>query len=530
MDPCIEEVSPPISIHAGIIIGLLASVVQSLGLTIQRKSHIINDSKPEIEQKVEHRRPLWLLGFGIFIISNILGSLFQLASLPVVILAPLGAVSLLWNAFFARLLLGDVFSPYMVLGTFAIAGGAILIAIFGIVSEPTHSLEDLLVLFRRTPFVVYFSLLGAAVACCLVVTHIAEFSLRHRLISPPETPLISPVSTSPSHVAASLPLVDGFPAPLVSETTPLLSTGKPSAGGVSRACSPPSPPIQRTRLLLAVSYSSVSGILSGMCLLFAKSGVELLILTATGDNQFWRWEAWALVSGLVVFAVLQLWYLHKSLILANPILVCPLAFCFYNLSSIINGLVYYDQFGALTSLHLWLVVLGIAVLLGGVWAVSVTSGDGDGGVKPGTWREGVMEVETLPVSIPSEPSAFHQRHASYPTDRVSGPYTTTPSVDTSRPLRQRRTRKHRYSSILGTEGHTGSIGGLSIGLSPTSPGFALRPTRRRTSQNTLFAAEREMRMRRAVSEADMSPVGASTRARLRWKWLKLVWKDSGAED
>jgi drug/metabolite transporter (DMT)-like permease len=105
---------------------------------------------------------LWLLGFAIFISSNIIGSLVQIASLPVVILAPLGAVSLLWNAFFARLLLGDVFSPWMVLGTLFIAGGAILIAIFGIVPEPTRSLEDLLELFRRPAFIVYFSLLGGA--------------------------------------------------------------------------------------------------------------------------------------------------------------------------------------------------------------------------------------------------------------------------------------------------------------------------------------------------------------------------------
>ena len=131
---------------------------------------------------------LWLLGFGqladlhtpktcfaepfalgIFITSNILGSLFQIASLPVVILAPLGAVSLLWNAFFARLLLGDVFSAWMVLGTILIAGGAVLIAVFGIVPEPTHSLEDLLVLFNRPAFVVYFSLLGFFVAVALVI-------------------------------------------------------------------------------------------------------------------------------------------------------------------------------------------------------------------------------------------------------------------------------------------------------------------------------------------------------------------------
>src|SRR5579863_9605187 len=108
----------------------------------------------------------------IFFTSNILGSVFQIASLPVVILAPLGAVSLLWNAFFACFILGDVFSLWMILGTFLIAGGAVLIAIFGTVPEPTHSLEDLLILFARPAFVAYFTLLGLAVLVCLaIVSH-----------------------------------------------------------------------------------------------------------------------------------------------------------------------------------------------------------------------------------------------------------------------------------------------------------------------------------------------------------------------
>jgi hypothetical protein len=46
-----------ISIAAGIIIGLLASCVQSLGLTIQRKSHVLNQALPDNLQRVEHRRP-----------------------------------------------------------------------------------------------------------------------------------------------------------------------------------------------------------------------------------------------------------------------------------------------------------------------------------------------------------------------------------------------------------------------------------------------------------------------------------------
>jgi hypothetical protein len=101
----------------------------------------------------------------------------QIASLPVVILAPLGAVSLLWNAFFARLLLGDVFSPWMLVGTLLIAGGAVLIAIFGIVPEPTHSLDDLLALFRRPTFVAYFSLLGAVVVISLAIVSVSYLYL-----------------------------------------------------------------------------------------------------------------------------------------------------------------------------------------------------------------------------------------------------------------------------------------------------------------------------------------------------------------
>jgi magnesium transporter len=103
--------------------------------------------------------------------------LFQIASLPVVILAPLGAVSLLWNAFFARFILGDVFSLWMMLGTLLIAGGAVLIAIFGTVPEPTHSLEDLLVLFARPAFIAYFTLLGVAVLMCLGIVS-CSYSLR----------------------------------------------------------------------------------------------------------------------------------------------------------------------------------------------------------------------------------------------------------------------------------------------------------------------------------------------------------------
>lgn len=42
---------------------------------------------------------------------------------------------------------------------------------------------------------------------------------------------------------------------------------------------------ERTRLVAGVAYGAASGTLSGLCLLFAKTGIELLILTVVGQNQ-----------------------------------------------------------------------------------------------------------------------------------------------------------------------------------------------------------------------------------------------------
>lgn len=60
------------------------------------------------------------------------------------------------------------------------------------------------------------------------------------------------------------------------------------------------------------------------------------------------------------------------------------AFCFYNISSIVNGLVYFDQFSLLSTLHLCLVMVGMVVLLAGVWIVSLPPG---GEVDVGSWDE-----------------------------------------------------------------------------------------------------------------------------------------------
>jgi len=90
-----------------------------------------------------------------------------------VILAPLGAVSLIYNALLARLMLGDVFGKGAVIGTGLVAAGAVLIAVFGVVEEREHSLDELLRLFGRKAFVGFFSVEGFVIVVALGLVSLA---------------------------------------------------------------------------------------------------------------------------------------------------------------------------------------------------------------------------------------------------------------------------------------------------------------------------------------------------------------------
>lgn len=96
----------------------------------------------------------------------------------------------------------------------------------------------------------------------------------------------------------------------------------------------------RSLTLIGLAFASASGTLSGMSLVLAKAAVELLVITidhlrtGRGSNEFIRVQSWLLVAGLLIGGLLQLVYLNYSLTFASPALICPLAFCFFNLSSI----------------------------------------------------------------------------------------------------------------------------------------------------------------------------------------------------
>ncbi|GJN67475.1 hypothetical protein PLIIFM63780_004916 [Purpureocillium lilacinum] len=303
-------ISPGGSIALGIIVGLISTSVQSLGLTLQRKSHILEDEKgPHDVRRPPYRRRRWQLGMGMFIIANLLGSTVQISTLPLPVLSTLQAAGLVFNSICATLILSEPFTRWSLCGTVLVTSGAVLIAIFGAIPSPAHNLDELLELLARKPFVAWMILQALFVVGTAILIDVINRT------------------SSISHNS-------------------------------------------RFRLARGITYGVISGDLSAHALLFAKSAVELVIKTIGGNNQFAHWESWAIVLALVALALCQLYYLHRGLKLVSTSVLYPLVFCVYNIIAILDGLIYFNQTSLISALHACLIALGTVILLSGVLALS----------------------------------------------------------------------------------------------------------------------------------------------------------------
>jgi hypothetical protein len=252
----------------------------------------------------------------MFVVANIVGSTIQITTLPLPVLSTLQASGLVFNSICASIILNEPFTRYSFVGTMLVAIGALLIALFGAISEPSHNLDQLLILLGRKHFLAWmFSTLFV-----VVLLVIANWFLKR--LYPRSTP--------------------------------------------------------RMRLVRGMFFGCVSGILSAHSLLIAKSAVELLVRTIVDrHNQFDRWQSWMILIGLVVFALTQLYYMHRGLKLCSTSVLYPLVFCVYNIIAIIDGLIYFHQSSRLSNLHAGLIALGTVILLAGVVCLSWRLEDAD---------------------------------------------------------------------------------------------------------------------------------------------------------
>lgn len=185
------------------------------------------------------------------------------------------------------------------IGTFLILLGAIMIGLFGVVPEPSHSLEDLIELWKRPAFIIYFSLIELTVVSLLVANRIVERALTRN----------AKASLAAHHRTGSVSDGAGGGAGSNINNNSLNLNMHHHSGPYgkllgNRAFGKLSP--TKIKTILGISYGCVGGMLSSQALLFAKSAIELLYLTIVeGQNQFENPLSWFLVVALITAALLQ---------------------------------------------------------------------------------------------------------------------------------------------------------------------------------------------------------------------------------
>jgi len=88
----------------GMLLCVVANVLNALGLVLQKFSHIKNTYQEQ--SVIFYRQPWWLLGFMVFLAGQ-LTNFSAMALAPQAMLSCLGACSLIFNAVFARSILGE---------------------------------------------------------------------------------------------------------------------------------------------------------------------------------------------------------------------------------------------------------------------------------------------------------------------------------------------------------------------------------------------------------------------------------------
>ncbi|RLN89563.1 hypothetical protein BBJ28_00021836, partial [Nothophytophthora sp. Chile5] len=161
---------------AGFLISLVFSVLNSVGINLQKLSMTRNDAA-EVK-KGTFKQPLWVLGFALVCLGSLLDFVaFGMA--PQTLLAPLAALSLVWNMFIAPIFHKEKVTRQNILATFVIFVGVILTVIFAGHSTPSYELQDLIRLYQQPVMYAYISFivcfLGGLFAFCRYIERTHEF-------------------------------------------------------------------------------------------------------------------------------------------------------------------------------------------------------------------------------------------------------------------------------------------------------------------------------------------------------------------
>ncbi|GEQ71734.1 hypothetical protein JCM33374_g5420 [Metschnikowia sp. JCM 33374] len=375
---------PVSAVFWGCVAAIVSSAVQSLGITLQRKSHtipynhelsdnsvvnlrresVVSMDRESSRNTHNYRRNLWLFGFLLFIVANVFGSLVQLTALPLIILSPLQSIGLIFNSVLSCTLLpGEKFTKKLAGGTIIIAFGAFVIAYNGANTLPPASdvgaderFRNVLDKFLKPGFLTWWCFTFFYMAILVRI----NWSISNRINDIQSKPYIRMRRSS--------------------------RTGRDSTS--------------RLVFTKGILYGLISGTLTAHTFLLAKSIVDVLVEMIL-ERSTPKSSSTYVISVLLLLVTLcivgmQLAAFNLGLSNISTSILYPLCFLVYNLVNLFNDLVFNSLLssGGMSFGQLMYVLLGLSSVLYGVVLISWDSACG---------KSEIMAIDAQPLLVAKFP-------------------------------------------------------------------------------------------------------------------------------
>jgi magnesium transporter len=292
----------------GAALTIVGSVVINFGTNVMKFGHL------------RGKRIIWIIGFVCFAVGNVLNFVaFSFAAQS--LLAALGSVQFVSNVLFASSLLGERITPRTLIGTGVVVLGNIITVLFASHSTTIFDSSALLGLYIEIPFLMY---LGASYyfdAMLQWTYWLVEFAFRTQ------------------------------------SARDKLTVGSHSL---------------QVRLM-AFCYSAVSASLGAFSVTAAKSVSQLLTATFIhGHNEIFSPLLYLLLGAWLGLTVFWLWRLNKAIRKFEALLIIPMLQVCWTVFSVCGGGIYFHEFDSFGLVQGAGFVMGISVILSGVWILATT--------------------------------------------------------------------------------------------------------------------------------------------------------------
>ncbi|KAK1939349.1 putative magnesium transporter NIPA8 [Phytophthora citrophthora] len=356
---------------AGFLISLVFSVLNSVGINLQKLSMSRNDVA-EVK-KTTVKQPLWMLGFGLVCLGSLLDFVaFGMA--PQTLLAPLAALSLVWNMLIAPIFHKEKVTKQNMVATAIIFFGVTLTVIFAGHSTPSYELEDLIRLYQQPAMYAYIILIvcfiGGLFAFCRYIerTHNFEEGLFHIICY----------------------------------------------GGI------------------AGTFGGQSVLLAKSTVELLKSA----IWGDAGPYMFTQFTSYVIVAGMGACLFFQVHFLNGGLARFDALVVIPVYQSFWILTSVLGGIMYFEEYVNMTRTQMLMFTIGGCVTILGIIVLLKTRHSGDDGryeelalTPTSAWTVDDSDEE-VELNLPQSPNLFNAGAKVAPGTVVT-PATPKKSIDSA---------------------------------------------------------------------------------------------------